>query len=417
MSQPWKRDQELTHLHPFFREKVEALLNKLSQERLPFRVFEGFRSPQRQQYLFEQGRTRPGNIVTQARPWTSFHQYGLAADFVLYVGGKWSWETSGEKRQMWTRLHQLGRENDLTPLTWELPHLQLPGLDIGSLKEGDYPPDGDVSWAEWLEAAIQSWSATPAAPPVPMIIPERPPLETDSLPLPDPSEATPTDTADWKNYFGGREWRYDESGIYLRDYAEGREPLRTPGEPITCRAIWSLFAEYIIAASKRYGISATVIMMVIATETSFARKYGFTGPHTFRWESRVEVKDVLPPLWGDYSAGPMQTLANTARWVIRQQGLDYDPYKVAPVFGRRPEPPEMLELYDPAINIDVGTAEMKKRWSKTGDDPILVAAAYNAGGLYKSARNPWHLRSTGDHLDRAASWYGDACAVLKEARA
>ena len=130
MSQPWKRDQELTHLHPFFREKVEALLDKLSLGGLPFRVFEGFRSPQRQHYLFEQGRTRPGTIVTKARPWTSYHQYGLAADFVLHVDGRWSWDTSGDNSQMWTRLHELARENQLTPLSWELPHLQLPGLDI-----------------------------------------------------------------------------------------------------------------------------------------------------------------------------------------------------------------------------------------------------------------------------------------------
>jgi peptidoglycan L-alanyl-D-glutamate endopeptidase CwlK len=413
MSQPWKRDQDLTHLHPFFREKVEALLEKLSLGGIPFRVFEGFRSPQRQHYLFEQGRTRPGTIVTKARPWTSYHQYGLAADFVLHVDGRWSWDTSGDNSQMWTRLHELARENQLTPLSWELPHLQLPGLDISSLQAGGYPPDGDLPWAERLEEAIQSWSGTPPAPRVPMPIPQRPPLEVDAVPLDDASDVLPSGTADWHSSFGGREWRYDESGVYVRDHAEGQEPLRTAGEPVTCRAIWSFFAEDIKAVSKRYGIPATLIMMVIATETSFARDYGFTGPHTFRWEPKVQVKDVLPLLWGDYSAGPMQTLATTARWVIRQQDLDYDPFKVAPVFGRRPEPPETLELYDPTINIDVGTAEMKQRWSKTGDDPILVAAVYNAGGLYKSTRNPWHLRATGDHLDRAARWYGDACTVLK----
>jgi peptidoglycan L-alanyl-D-glutamate endopeptidase CwlK len=113
----------------------------------------------------------------------------------------------------------------------------------------------------------------------------------------------------------------------------------------------------------------------------------------------------------------MQTLATTARWVIREQSLDYDPFQVAPVFERRPEPPETLPLYLPAINIEIGAATIKQRLAEAGDDPILVAAAYNAGGLYKSAQNPWHLRSAGNHLDRAGRWYGDACAVLKEVQA
>jgi peptidoglycan L-alanyl-D-glutamate endopeptidase CwlK len=87
------------------------------------------------------------------------------------------------------------------------------------------------------------------------------------------------------------------------------------------------------------------------------------------------------------------------------------------VYAFQPEPPATLKLYEPDINIDIGAAEIKQRINKTCDDPILVAAAYNSGGIYKSTKNPWYLRSHGDHLDRAAKWYGDACAVLKEVQA
>jgi peptidoglycan LD-endopeptidase CwlK len=153
-------------------------------------------------------------------------------------------------------------------------------------------------------------------------------------------------------------------------------------------------------------------MMTVATETAFALRFGFTGPHTFRWEPGVEVTDVNPHIFGDYSAGPMQTLATTARWVIQQQDLPYDRFAIAPVYRARPAPPQAHPLYDPAVNIDIGTAEIKQRLRTTGDDPILGAAAFNAGGLYRSSQNLWHLRSYGDHLDRAAKWYGDACAVL-----
>jgi peptidoglycan L-alanyl-D-glutamate endopeptidase CwlK len=305
----------------------------------------------------------------------------------------------------------------LRPLSFEQPHLEMVGAPMEDLQAGRYPTDGDLSWAENLEAAIISWTGTPAAPPVPSIVPGRPAIEEAREESVNLAEITASGSQDWHSRFGGIEWRYDERGVYLRATAGGREPLRTPGEPLTCRAIWRLFAEHILAAARKYGVAPELIMMTIATETAFAVRYGFTGPHTFRWEPNVEVTDVNPPIYGDYSAGPMQTLATTARWIIRQQHLPYDPFVVAPVYRSRPSPPETHPLYDPARNIDIGTAEIKQRWSATGDDPILVAAAFNAGGLYRNNQNQWHLRSYGDHLDRAAKWYGDACAVLAELRA
>ena len=423
MPQPWQRDSELNHLHPVFLDKVRSLTSRLSEENIPFRLFEGFRSPQRQQYLYEQGRTRPGSIVTKAKPWTSYHQYGLAGDFVLYENGNWSWDTSGNKQQRWDRLHEIGRELGLEPLSWELPHLQFSGLDISLLQSGEYPPGVNLEWAEWMEGTICSWSGQPPSPPVPSILPVRPSLST--VPTPDLAfsralegeEVISGGSSGWHSTHGGQKWRYDLEGVYLKGYEGGREPLRTPGEPTTCRTLWSLFHEEILSASQKFGIPPAILMMIIATETAFARRYGFTGPMTFRWEYHVLVEDVSPPIYGDYSAGPMQTLATTARWIIRQQRLEYDPFQIAPVFEERPDPPENLPLYDPAVSIRIGAAAVKHRWAKTGDDPILVAAAFNAGGLYATTANPWHLRTTGDHLDRAARWYGDACAVLQEARA
>jgi len=238
-------------------------------------------------------------------------------------------------------------------------------------------------------------------------------------PAPDDLATTITKTpapgsADWHSKFGGREWCYDKNGVYVRDCADGVEPMRTKGEPITCRTILELCAQEIIAASQKYGVPMALIIMTIATETANYRKQGYTGPRTFRWEPHVEVTDVEPHGWGDYSAGPMQTLATTARWVIRTQNLDHEPFEVAPYYDSVPAPPEQHPLYEYKNSIDIGTAVIKQRWDKTGDDPILVAAAYNAGGIYESQQNDWKLRSTGDHLDRAAKWYGDALAVLKE---
>ena len=416
MPNPNQRDSDLTHLHPTFRTKAQAVLDACAREQLSFRLFEGFRSPQRQQYLYEQGRTRPGPRVTDAQPWTSYHQYGLAADFVLYKDGQWSWESAGESAGWWNLLHDIARAQGLEPLSWETPHLQLSGVSITDLREGRYPPDGDANWAEYLEVAIISWAGAPQSPPVPTLVPRRPPSEPGAVEVVAPGELPPAPSADWHSRFGGCEWRYDVEGVYLYDHADGEQPLRTPGAPVTCRTIWQLFAGPILAASRTYSVHPAVIMMVIATETAFARKAGFTGPLTFRWEPDVQVTDVSPPRLGDYSAGPMQLLGTTARWVIREQGLDYEPFVVAPPLEYGLDEPGSLPLYDPTTSINIGTATIAQRLTKTGDDPILVAAAYNAGGLYKSTKDEWGLRATGDHLDRAARWYGDACAVLKEAQ-
>jgi peptidoglycan L-alanyl-D-glutamate endopeptidase CwlK len=241
--------------------------------------------------------------------------------------------------------------------------------------------------------------------------PETPPAASASLPNydgPRPGEVRE------HSRFGGRAWRYDGDGVH----ADGTL-WRTPGVPATCRAILALHGGIILAAAAKHGVNPALILMTIAAETGAFRAAGFTGPRTFRWEAHVTNRDMIPPFKGSYSAGPMQILATTARDLIARRGADYSlaykPFATAPAYPAKPSPaPAALPLYDPATSIDLGTAVIRRQLQLTGDDPILVAAAYNSGGLYESRANAWRLRSHGDHLDRAARWYGDGCAVLRE---
>src|SRR4030095_5509597 len=203
----------------------------------PFRLFEGFRSAQRQEYLYAQGRTRPGAIITKAPPWSSLHQYGVAGDFVLFESG-WSWDDSGTRERWWDRLHEAGYAHGLMPLSWEQPHLQLADVSIEDLRDGHFPAGGDLSWAECLEVAILSWSGTPPAPLLPAILPARPPLAAEDALVVVPGDAVRGGTGDWHRRFDGCEWRYDGQGVYLRSLGSGLEPLRTAGEPLTCPRVW-----------------------------------------------------------------------------------------------------------------------------------------------------------------------------------
>lgn len=236
--------------------------------------------------------------------------------------------------------------------------------------------------------------------------------------LSDPSYPQPG-SSDWHNKFGGKEWRYDHRGVYVRDHQNGSVPLRWELDLVTMRLIQHHMFDHVLAMSRKHKINPALIMMTIATETHFQARAAFTGPGTFRWEPDPSNDDVPSPFKGTYSAGPMQTLATTMRELIVARGkafdLNYEPFKVAPAIKKKPTTkPAKHPLYDYATNLDLGTAEIRSRLSKTGDDPILVAAAFNAGSLKASDANDWNIRSHGDHLDRASKWYGDACALLVE---
>lgn len=50
-------------------------------------VISGLRSYAQQAALYAQGRTKPGIVVTKARPGSSWHNYGLAMDLGLFKAG------------------------------------------------------------------------------------------------------------------------------------------------------------------------------------------------------------------------------------------------------------------------------------------------------------------------------------------
>lgn len=75
--------RRLNTLHPKVRDEATQIVKGLWSSGIRMRVTHTFRSWKEQQELYKRGRTAPGQIVTNAIPGRSFHNYGLALDFVL----------------------------------------------------------------------------------------------------------------------------------------------------------------------------------------------------------------------------------------------------------------------------------------------------------------------------------------------
>jgi peptidoglycan L-alanyl-D-glutamate endopeptidase CwlK len=105
-------NRDLDLLCPKFRRLVEGALaeaNTLPGVRCD--IFEGYRNPQRQAWLYSQGRDgKPGKIVTNAKEWESWHNFSLAVDIVFKdERGNWTWKGNYNKVEEVFMAHGLER--------------------------------------------------------------------------------------------------------------------------------------------------------------------------------------------------------------------------------------------------------------------------------------------------------------------
>jgi hypothetical protein len=190
ISKPNPRDHKEL-LYPRFADKMRQFEMKLWAVRLPFYSFCGLRSFEEQAVECLKGRMAPGPecmhkgeskprpigscqihpfglIVTKARPGESWHQYGLADDYVPdgmaeKPSIQWSWQAfldaDNNKRNDWVQMATIARDMGLDSAWWwkefkEAPHVQCTfGLTLpqaqGLYKIGGLPR----VWAELDKAA------------------------------------------------------------------------------------------------------------------------------------------------------------------------------------------------------------------------------------------------------------------------
>ena len=139
---PPKGGSLVSKLEPVIQPKVEALLNAARAEGIELRVTQGLRTMEEQQALYDQGRTKPGPVVTNAKPGSSWHNFGLAFDVAVMKDGKPTWPAD---EALWQKIGALGKAQGLT---WggdfqnfpDRPHFQYTGgLTLEQARAGQRP--------------------------------------------------------------------------------------------------------------------------------------------------------------------------------------------------------------------------------------------------------------------------------------
>lgn len=92
-------------LQPIVERQAEMVIKEMAKQGHHVRIVDGFRSVEKQDELYAQGRTESGPIVTQAKGGESFHNYGVAVDFVFVKEG---YNASTSK---WQLLGDIGKKH------------------------------------------------------------------------------------------------------------------------------------------------------------------------------------------------------------------------------------------------------------------------------------------------------------------
>lgn len=170
--------RDITLCHPRLQKLAAQLLEECSKQGLQIKIGETLRTVSEQDALYAQGRTKPGNIVTNANgsSYSSYHQWGTAFD-IYRNDGQGAYNESGRF------FEKVGAIGVSIGLEWggnwksivDKPHFQLP--DWGSSTSGikklyATPEEFMKTWNEkkegwvkdtkgwWYRNADGSWPAS-----------------------------------------------------------------------------------------------------------------------------------------------------------------------------------------------------------------------------------------------------------------
>lgn len=228
----------------------------------------------------------------------------------------------------------------------------------------------------------------------------------------------------WERFSGGAGWRVTPSGRIELENAlanispanrgayrvDGEGALRTRGEPSTARVLLAEYGGAIKAAAQAHGVSWAVVAAMVTIE---ARRIpgtrSFDPVSLVDEDARAGLIEVPFHRYRDrprrVSAGLMQTLLSTAR---AMQDRYAPPWEPVGAMGHL----DLSDLCIPERSLWLGAAYIRHQMATYGSDPVLLVAAYNAGSLRETGKNPWHLRTYGrDRIPKFAAYHNDLLEV------
>lgn len=134
-----ENSRHISDLLPVVTEKCSAFLNECAASHIDVLITSTYRDFESQTALYNQGRTTPGPVVTNARAGESFHNYRVAFDFVPLINGKCAWNNTAVFKKCGEIAEKCGLE---WAGRWkgkfkELAHCQFTGgLTLNDLKNG-----------------------------------------------------------------------------------------------------------------------------------------------------------------------------------------------------------------------------------------------------------------------------------------
>ena len=152
--------RDITQCHPRLQEAFKQLAVKCNAQGLTIGLGECFRTVAEQDALYEQGRTKPGNIVTNApgSSYSSQHQWGIAFDFYRNDG-------QGAYNEAGDFFRSVGQVAKSLGLGWggvwtsivDKPHIYLPdwGSTTKELKKTYKNPKAFM--ATWPKKVDEGW--------------------------------------------------------------------------------------------------------------------------------------------------------------------------------------------------------------------------------------------------------------------
>lgn len=148
--------KNISTLEANFQRKARQWLEEMIQTGIRPLVYCGLRTMEEQAALYAIGRSKPGKIVTKARPGESYHNYGLAFDWVCMkqTAGTDLFEADWDDETAFKLGERVGVTFGLKAISWETGHLQDVRYDSWrDIPQADSP---GAKIAERNRRAIQS---------------------------------------------------------------------------------------------------------------------------------------------------------------------------------------------------------------------------------------------------------------------